>query len=52
MKPLIGLIALIFAATAALAQSPPKAAKKPPVQLKPQALMGCKLVVSAIFSAR
>jgi hypothetical protein len=44
MKPLIGLIALIFAATAALAQSPPKAAKKPPVQLKPQAPMGCKLV--------
>lgn len=45
MKLMLGVIALLFATTAALAQSPPKAAKKPlPVQLKPQAPMGCKLV--------
>jgi hypothetical protein len=44
MKPLIGLIALLFAANAALAQSPPKAARKPVVHAKPQAPLGCKLV--------
>ncbi|MFK4726437.1 hypothetical protein ABIE89_007537 [Bradyrhizobium niftali] len=44
MKPLIGLITLLFATTAALAQSPPKAARKPVVQAKPQAPLGCKLV--------
>ncbi|MFK4718919.1 hypothetical protein [Bradyrhizobium niftali] len=44
MKPLIGLVVLLFATTAALAQSPPKAPKKPPVQAKPQAPLGCKLV--------
>lgn len=43
MKPLIGLVVLLFTTTA-LAQSSPRAAKKPPVQLKPHALMGCKLV--------
>lgn len=43
MKPLIGLVVLLFT-TAALAQSPPKPAKKPPVQAKPQAPLGCKLV--------
>ncbi len=47
MKRLIGIIALLFA-TSALAQgAPPKAAKKPAVQAKPQAPMGCKLVGTA-----
>lgn len=44
MKPLIGLIALLFTTSAFAQTAPPKAAKKPPVQLKPQAPMGCKLV--------
>lgn len=43
MKPLIGLVVLFFA-TAALAQSPPKPAKKPPAQAKQQVPLGCKLV--------
>jgi hypothetical protein len=43
MKPLFGLVVLLFT-TAALAQSPPKAAKKPAVQAKQQAPLGCKLV--------
>ena len=43
MKPLIGLVVLLFT-TAALAQSPPNPAKKPPAQAKQQAPLGCKLV--------
>lgn len=44
MKWLIGLIALLFA-TAAFAQTaPPKAVKRPPVQVRPQAPIGCKLI--------
>jgi hypothetical protein len=44
MKPLIGLIALLFATSAFAQTAPPRAAKRPPAQLKPQAPMGCKLV--------
>jgi hypothetical protein len=44
MKPLIGLIALLFTTSAFAQTAPPKAAKKPPVQVKPQPPMGCKLV--------
>jgi hypothetical protein len=44
MKPLIGLAALLGVTTGAFAQSPPKVAKSRPVQLKPRAPMGCKLV--------
>ena len=45
MKALIGFTAILFA-TSAFAQSaaPPKVGNKPLVQVKPQALMGCKLV--------
>lgn len=46
MKPLIGLVVLLFTTTA-LAQSPPKAARNTPVQIKPQAPFGCKLVGTA-----
>lgn len=44
MKPLIGLIALLFTTGAFAQAAPPKAAKRPPVQVRPQAPMGCKLV--------
>jgi hypothetical protein len=44
MKPLIGLIALLFATSAFAQAPPPKVAKKPHVQVRPQAPMGCKLV--------
>ena len=44
MKPLIGLIALLFATSALAQAAPQKAGKKSPVQAKPQAPMGCKLV--------
>ncbi|TYL96166.1 hypothetical protein FXB40_12705 [Bradyrhizobium rifense] len=44
MKRLVGLIALLITTGAFAQTAPPKAAKKPPVQIKPQALMGCKLV--------
>lgn len=45
MKPLIGLIALLFTTGAFAQTAPPKPAKRaPPAQLKPQAPMGCKLV--------
>ena len=43
MKPLIGLLVPLFT-TAALAQSPPKPAKKPAVQTKQQTPLGCKVV--------
>jgi hypothetical protein len=43
MKPIIGLIALLFTTGAFAQTTPPKAVKRPPVQLKPQAPMGCKL---------
>lgn len=47
MKTLVGFIVLL-STTSVLAQSPPKAAKRPPpVQLKPQAPMGCKLAGTA-----
>jgi hypothetical protein len=45
MKPLIGLIVLLFTTCAFAQTAPPKAAKRPPAhQVKPQAPMGCKLV--------
>jgi hypothetical protein len=44
MKPLIGVVALLFAASAFAQAAPPKAAKRPPVHVRPQAPMGCKLV--------
>src|SRR3954453_6637908 len=44
MKPLIGLIALLFTTGAFAETAPPRAAKRPPAQVKPQAAMGCKLV--------
>jgi len=44
MKPLIGLVALLFTTGAIAQTAPPKAAKRPPAQVKPQAQMGCKLV--------
>lgn len=44
MKRLIGIIALLITTGAFGQTAPPKPAKKPPVQLKPQAPMGCKLV--------
>jgi hypothetical protein len=43
MKPLIGLVALLFATSAFAQTAPPKAAKRP-VQIRPQAPMGCKFV--------
>jgi hypothetical protein len=45
MKLLIGLIALLFTTSAFAQTAPPKAAKRPsPVQVKPPAPIGCKLV--------
>jgi hypothetical protein len=44
MKPLVGLVALLFATSAFAQAAPPKAAKRPPAQVRPQAPMGCKLV--------
>ncbi len=44
MKALIGLITLLFTTSAFAQTAPPKAAKRPPVQVRPQAPMGCKLV--------
>jgi hypothetical protein len=44
VKLLIGLVALLFTTGAFAQTAPPKAAKRPPVQIKPQAPMGCKLV--------
>lgn len=44
MRPLIGLIALLITTGAFAQTAPPKPVKRPPVQLKPQAPMGCKLV--------
>jgi hypothetical protein len=44
MKPLIGLVALLFTTSAFAQAAPPKAAKKPHAQVRPQAPMGCKLV--------
>ena len=43
MKMAVGLLALLVASSA-FAQTPPKVSKKPAVQAKPQAPMGCKLV--------
>jgi hypothetical protein len=46
MKIAVGLLALLFATTAAAQSAPPSAGKKPaaPAQAKPTAPMGCKLV--------
>jgi hypothetical protein len=44
MKPLIGIIALLFTTSAFAQTAPPRAAKRPPAQVKPQPPMGCKLV--------
>lgn len=45
MKPLVGIIALLFTTGAFAQTAPPKAAKRPPpARVKPQAPMGCKLV--------
>lgn len=44
MKPLIGLVALLFATSAFAQAPPPKGATKPHAQVRPQAPMGCKLV--------
>ncbi len=44
MKPLIGLVALLFATSAFAQAAPPKAAKRPPIHVRPQTPMGCKLV--------
>ena len=43
MKIAVGLLALLFVSSA-FAQTPPKVRKKPAVQAKPHAPMGCKLV--------
>ncbi|MET4035777.1 hypothetical protein ABIB94_007478 [Bradyrhizobium sp. JR7.2] len=43
-KRIIGPIALLITTGAFAQTAPPKAAKKPPVQVKPQPPMGCKLV--------
>lgn len=37
MKPLIGLVVLFFATSAFAQTAPPKAAKRPPAQVRPQA---------------
>lgn len=44
MKPLIGLVVLLFTTGAFAQTAPPKPVKRPPVQIKPQAPTGCKLV--------
>jgi hypothetical protein len=44
MKALVGLVALLFATSAFAQSTPPKIGKKPLVQVKPQAPMGCKLI--------
>jgi hypothetical protein len=44
MKAIVGLIVLLFATSAVAQTAPPKVGKKPLVQVKPQAPMGCKLV--------
>lgn len=44
MKPLIGLVVLLFPTGAFAQTAPPKPVKRPPVQIKPQAPTGCKLV--------
>lgn len=44
MKPLIGLVALLFATSAFAQAPPPNGATKPHAQGRPQAPMGCKLV--------
>jgi hypothetical protein len=44
MKRLFGLVALLVATGAFAQTAPPKAAKKQPLQIKPQAPIGCKPV--------
>lgn len=45
MKPLIGLVTLVFATSAFAQVAPPKVGDKPLVQIKPKAAAaGCKLV--------
>lgn len=50
MKPLIGIVALFFTASAFAESAPPRPSKKPAVpaklaaQPKPQVPFGCKLV--------
>ena len=44
MKAAVGLLSLLFATGAFAQTAPPKAAKKPAEQAKPQAPMGCKMV--------
>jgi hypothetical protein len=44
MKRLSWMIALLFTSSAFAQPAPSKPAKRPPVQLKPQAPMGCRLV--------
>ncbi len=41
MNALIGLVALLFTTSAFAQVAPPKAAKRPPVQVRPQAPLGC-----------
>jgi hypothetical protein len=44
MKPLVGLVALLYATSAFAQGAPPKAAKRPPAQVRPHKPMGCTLV--------
>lgn len=44
MKLVIALMALLLASGAFAQTAPPKPAKRPPIQVKPQVPMGCKLV--------
>jgi hypothetical protein len=44
MRVLLILVAICFSTTAFAQRPPPKVGNKPPVQAKPQAPMGCKLV--------
>ncbi|MCK1700719.1 hypothetical protein IVA86_04550 [Bradyrhizobium sp. 146] len=44
MKRLIGLVALLITTGAFAQTAPPKPAKKPPIHVKPQPPMGCKLI--------
>jgi len=44
MKPLAGILALLFATNAFAQGTPPKVGTKPLVQVKPKVATGCKLV--------